>query len=215
MSIRGTMVTRVLRELEREYGSFPPTWRSFTGGGGEHILFACPDGVEVANVVAETLQEPPLGPGIDVRGRGGYIVAPPSRHISGAPYAWSVDAHPHDLPPAEAPQWLIERLLGKPATLASMPSSAPSPSLAKDPLSPEAWAAFAEDTVAEYRDMAIAKLGGILLRRWVPARLVLTLAQSWNVTHCRPPLADREVVKIVGRIAAAELRRLEREEPPT
>jgi hypothetical protein len=73
--------------LEREH-EIPPTWRTLTGGGGEHILFACPDGIEIANVVAKQMSEPPLGPGIDVRARGGYIVAPPrgtsrAGHIAG------------------------------------------------------------------------------------------------------------------------------------
>ena len=72
-----------LRALEREHGELPLTWRTLTGGGGEHIIFAAPNGVAVGNVVAKQMTDPPLGPGIDVRARGGYIVAPPSRHISG------------------------------------------------------------------------------------------------------------------------------------
>src|SRR5262245_39036313 len=98
--------------LEREH-EIPPTWRVLTGGGGEHVLFACPDGVEISNVVAEQMAKPPLGRGIDVRARGGYIVAPPSRHISGRSYAWSVDHHPQDVPLAATPEWLIARLAAR------------------------------------------------------------------------------------------------------
>src|SRR5262245_4905379 len=98
--------------LEREH-EIPPTWRTLTGGGGEHVLFACPDGVEISNVVAEQMAKPPLGRGIDVRARGGYIVAPPSRHISGRSYAWSVDHHPQDVPLAATPEWLIARLAAR------------------------------------------------------------------------------------------------------
>ena len=47
-----------------------------------------------------------VGPGIDVRGDGGYIVAPPPLHMSGRPYAISVDHHPDDVPLADAPAWL-------------------------------------------------------------------------------------------------------------
>src|SRR5262245_34398501 len=75
-----------LGALEREHGEMPATWRSLTGGGGEHIIFACPEGAAIANVVAANMQNPPLGVGIDVRARCGYIVAPPSRHISGSAY---------------------------------------------------------------------------------------------------------------------------------
>src|SRR5262249_38993795 len=37
------------RALEREHGEISPTWRVLTGGGGEHLLFARPDGVEIAS----------------------------------------------------------------------------------------------------------------------------------------------------------------------
>jgi len=97
------------RALEREH-AIPPTWRALTGGGGEHVLFAAPDGVEIANVVAALMDQPPLGRGIDIRARGGYIVAPPSQHISGRSYCWSVDHHPQDVPLAPAPEWLVTRL---------------------------------------------------------------------------------------------------------
>src|SRR5262249_40122299 len=86
-----------LRALEREHCELPLTWRALTGGGGDHVIFAAPDNADIASFAAETMDNPPLGPGIDIRARGGYIVAPPSRHISGREYAWSVDHHPHDV----------------------------------------------------------------------------------------------------------------------
>ena len=49
-----------------------------TGGGGWHLLYA-PTGL--GNRVR-------LLPGMDWRGRGGLIVAPPSRHASGHRYTW-------------------------------------------------------------------------------------------------------------------------------
>jgi hypothetical protein len=49
-----------------------------TGGGGWHLLFA-PTGLGCPTVDLD---------GVDWRGRGGYIVAPPSRHQSGHCYRW-------------------------------------------------------------------------------------------------------------------------------
>ena len=49
-----------------------------TGGGGWHLLYAP---TELGNRVG-------LLPGVDWRGRGGVVVAPPSRHASGRRYAW-------------------------------------------------------------------------------------------------------------------------------
>lgn len=45
-------------------------------------------------------------PGIDTRGEGGYVIAPPSIHETGWQYRWEVPLD--DL--AEAPSWLIEAL---------------------------------------------------------------------------------------------------------
>jgi hypothetical protein len=179
--------------LERDH-EFPPTWRVLTGGGGEHIYFACPDGVEVSSSNAE--QSPVLGPGIDVRARGGYAVTPPSRHISGRPYAWSVDHHPADMPLAPAPAWLIEKL-----------ARAPTGGNGHDPT---AWAADKAGTVAEYRDLAVAQVTGKLLRAVsLDPAFVATLVLDWNACHCRPPLPEREVLAILDRIGRRELARLE------
>lgn len=53
-----------------------------------------------------------LGPGLDTRGLGGYVLVPPSVHPSGATYTCT-----HDAPPAAAPAWLTALLL-RPVTVA-------------------------------------------------------------------------------------------------
>jgi hypothetical protein len=182
--------------LEAEHGEMPMTWRALTGGGGEHVLFACPDGVEIANVVAEQKDNPPLGPGIDIRARGGYIVAPPSRHISGRPYAWSVDHHPQDTPLASAPDWLIERL-AKPTVRGERQEATP----------PEVWQRLTDKIIREYRDMAAAKVAGHLLRRWVDPYLASGLLHAWNQTYVDPPLTDQELRTVLNRVARLEDKR--------
>jgi hypothetical protein len=53
-----------------------------TGGGGVHYLFKSPPGgiQGGANVFGDS--------GIDIRGIGGYVVGPPSVHVSGRRYQW-------------------------------------------------------------------------------------------------------------------------------
>jgi hypothetical protein len=188
------------RALEREH-EIPPTWRALTGGGGEHVLFACPDGVEIANVVAAAMKDPPLGPGIDVRARGGYIVAPPSRHISGRSYAWSVDHHPQDVPLIRAPDWLIEKLTTR--------RIATSPDGAVAPIPSDIWSQLTRQPISEYRDMAAARIVGHLLRHNCDYELAAGLLHAWNSAWCRPPLGYHELNGIIDRITLREAIRIE------
>jgi hypothetical protein len=191
--------------LIREHGDLPPTWRALTGGGGEHVIFDCPDGIEIASFAAKNMTSPPLGPGIDIRARGGYIVAPPSRHISGRPYAWSVDYNPQDVPRALAPAWLIERLTASIRTRSSDEVDH------HEPLPSDEWAKLTGQQVTEYCDMAAARIAGHLFRHSVDFQLVCSLLHAWNSAWCKPPLGYNELNGIIDRIADREAERIEGE----
>lgn len=103
-----------LADLERQHGPLPETPRALTGGGGEHRFFAHPGSdVRIRNRTG-------LLPGIDVRGDGGYVVAPGSHHVSGGAYEWDAGAHPDDMPLAPLPHWLLA-LLVEPSTASGAP----------------------------------------------------------------------------------------------
>lgn len=89
-----------LADLEAKYGKLPDTVRSITGGGGAHIIYG---GHPIIGSNASIL------PGLDTRGRGGYIIAPPSNHESGGSYVWEVDHRPGDVPLAHLPAWFTEQ----------------------------------------------------------------------------------------------------------
>ena len=48
-----------------------------------------------------------LGAGLDIRGDGGYVIAPPVPHKSGKRYVWEVLHEPDDMPLAPMPDWLV------------------------------------------------------------------------------------------------------------
>lgn len=75
-----------LAELEDLFGALPPTMEQRTGGGGRQLFFRWPEDREVRNSAGK------LGPGLDVRGAGGYVILPPSGHPSGRRYAWITPA---------------------------------------------------------------------------------------------------------------------------
>jgi hypothetical protein len=85
-------------DLEAEHGKFPDTVESLTGGGGQHLFYQHPGG--------EVHRWPDtLGPGVDIKADGGYIVAPPSRHASGRQYEWEASSHPDNVAIAPLPAW--------------------------------------------------------------------------------------------------------------
>lgn len=106
----GHGATSALAELEAAHGALPPTLAVRTGGGGMHLYFAADR--PVRNSAGA------LGPGIDVRGDGGFVIAPPSRHASGAPYRWSAPA-----PLARLPGWVAHRLVREPARPGGEPAA--------------------------------------------------------------------------------------------
>lgn len=92
-----------LRALVVEHGALPPTWTVQTGGGGEHYYF----GVE-----PELPTRAGLFPGLDLKGAGGFVVAPPSIHASGVRYAWVRGRSPDDVAIADVPEWLLRYARG-------------------------------------------------------------------------------------------------------
>lgn len=90
-----------LERLVALHGPLPPGRAVRTGSGGLHLHFAHPGGV-VRNSAGTK-----LGAGLDVRGDGGYVVAPPSRHSSGGLYAAASGCT--TVP--RAPTWLLGRIL--------------------------------------------------------------------------------------------------------
>ncbi len=82
--------------------SLPETISQHTGSGGTHFLFSGPP--DIPNSASK------VAPGVDIRGNGGYIVAPPSVHPNGNRYTW-IDCE--DVPaeePALCPTWLLKKV---------------------------------------------------------------------------------------------------------
>ena len=103
-----------LHDLETAHGKLPTTVTALTGSGGAHIYLTTPH--PIRNDAGRR-----LGAGIDIRGEGGQVLAPPTIHPNGQPYQWQDGCAPWDITPAPAPGWLLEMLT--PPTPAPAPSS--------------------------------------------------------------------------------------------
>ena len=165
-----------LDRLERQFGQLPATIEVTTGGGGHHFYFAHHGGLIRSRTG--------LAQGVDLRGDGGYIVAPPSIHPSGHPYLWAVGHSPEDVALAALPRWILLESGGSRARR-----------------TPSDWRRLVREGVPEgQRNSSIAALTGHLLRHQVDPEVVLELLLSWNRMRCRPPLQDAEVAQVVSNI---------------
>ena len=95
-----------LADLEAEHGPLPATVTVHTPSGGKHLYFR--SNTNIRNDAGKR-----LGPGLDIRGEGGQVLAPPTLHPNGKPYIEDVE-HGFNTPPAIAPDWLTQRLTVEP-----------------------------------------------------------------------------------------------------
>jgi Bifunctional DNA primase/polymerase, N-terminal len=136
-----------------------------TGGGGWHYYLA-PTGL--GNARPRDLEQ------VDWRGRGGYVVAPPSRHHSGHPYTW-VAGRDLDTAVPRVPAALLERLqhrqADRPAPVAVPAGDRPGPRYGQ--------AALAQ----ELTRVATAPRGQRNQRLWEAARNLYNLVATGTLDH--------------------------------
>lgn len=160
LDVDGEEGEKSLHELEKTHDILPTTIFSITGGNGKHLFFNHP-GFKISNKVA-------IAPGLDVRGDGGYIVAPPSTHISGRRYEWEITEEM-----AEAPSWLLDLLSSN-------------------------YTKFIEDEIIPEgrRDNTLFRYASKLRAMGIKFEEAKILALEFN-KKCVPPLHTREVIRKV------------------
>jgi hypothetical protein len=173
-----------LKALEQNYGDLPQSIEVITGGGGRHIYFAMPANGTIPCSASK------IAKGIDVRGDGGYVVAPPSIHPSGSRYQWSVDSTDDFIP---APDWLLSLIT----------SDAPT----KGNKSPVDWVSMLQGVSEGSRNDSLARLAGKLLGHRLEPKFALYLLAAWNDARCNPPLPHDELYRTFVSIAQSEAKK--------
>jgi hypothetical protein len=166
LDIDGPQGEQAIRTLAAEHGLAisGPLVRT---GGGWHIYLA-PTGL--GNVHPAGLAQ------VDWRGRGGYVVAPPSRHASGQAYHW-MPGRDLAVPPGQVPAVLLERLqlhqLRRPTSPVQLPAAADGPG------DRYGRAALAE----ELARVATAPVGHRNRQLWESARNLYNLVATGALDH--------------------------------
>ena len=143
------------------------TYTVKTGSGGLHFYFKYPE--------SGVRNRANLLPGIDIRGDGGYVVAPPSKLFKGD-YSLIKDSaltYP--------PEWLL-KLLEEPARVLKTGDSE------------------ASDVPEGGRNDFLARLAGSLQRKGLTPESISQVLHLENEQKCNPPLPALEVDRIVESI---------------
>jgi hypothetical protein len=162
-----------LDALEAKHGKLPATRTHGTGSGGFHYLLTYPAGEHFGNSSGD------LPKGIDIRGEGGYIIAPPS--VTTGPYKAL-----NRLPLAAPPEWLLQALR-RPHSASDGNSEGATPTG-----SPDRCAPIAEGQ----RNETLFKYGCALRARGFDHVAILEELQNTNERLCSPPLDSGEVERI-------------------
>jgi DNA polymerase-1 len=155
--------------------TLPPTWVVQTGGGGRHYYYKAPSPLRCRK----------LSEGVDLKGEGGYVVAPPSIHPEGGEYVWEVGSGPSECPLAPLSKW---------AEVVAVPDE----SAVQD----ESKYYTMEPPIPEgYRFYFTASLMGLLVGKGADIEKVtefILANQGWLFEHGKSPFTEREI-KAVGR----------------
>lgn len=182
LDVDGEAAERIVVEFGLEE-AHPPV---VITGRGRHLCFAHPE-TTIASRAG-------VRPCFDVRGDGGYIVAPPSVHASGVRYAWA-DAEAavsyRALPPLpDGLRLLLSTPAGAPPTTTLVKRTG------REPL-------CAEDTIARgTRNDTLARVAGRFLALGLSQVDAELAVLGVNARQCSPALPDAEVIAVVRSIGA-------------
>lgn len=160
------------KTLCKDLGEPPATLVCFTGGGGIHLYYSLPAGKMMKNRVLKAKDGTNLG--VDIRGEGGYVVAPPSNHKSGGVYRWkNENARLAEI----SPEWL--------SFLTS-----------KEPK--KASTASLREIKEGGRNDELYRLACSLRSKGLVEDAIEEALKATNLKVCVPPLSDSEVSTILN-----------------
>ncbi len=167
--------------LEEKHGRLPETPQVLTGGGGTHYFFKHP-GQKVPNSAGR------VGPGIDIRGDGGYVLVPRSNHSSGRLYEWEVSTKIGMLPLAELPDWLRVAIVDKARGIEIDPD---------------------DDKPVEHgqRHEVLLKMAGRMRKAGFGSSEIYAALNDFNQRRCKPPQPNEDVRQVaydIGRKPTTE-----------
>ena len=165
-----TLAFDTLKEWEQLHAPLKPTLTIKTGGGGRHYYYLFSDDVEIKNTTNNAIN-------IDIRGNGGYVVAPPSIHSTGSKYEYE---NLLDVAVADNNVWNF---------IDFVKNYRPSKNKQLQTLDAQINEGGRNDGLFRYACK--------LQDEGLSDNEILLQVKKANSEHCTPPLEDKEILKIV------------------
>lgn len=166
-----------LRDWETANGKLPETWMQITGSGGRQLFYRSRRDIRPSANAAL---------GVDIRGEGSYVVAPPSLHPCGEYYEWGVS--PDDCKIANANDAVYAFI---------------------DYVRPQKKEREGErfelpDVIDKDRNDTLFRYASSLRSTGRSSAEISILLHAANEHNCKPPLPEAELMKIIGSASKYE-----------
>lgn len=157
-----------LEDWQREHGDFPETWTAITGRGGYHLYYRGNGRIKNRAGIID---------GVDIRGNGGYVVAPPSIHKNGNRYEWEYSPDEFEIAKADNNvEYFLNHDDQKQGTAFTMPNI----------------------VAAGQRNQMLFRFACMMQAKGASDQSVFAATMAENKSSCSPPLTEQEVRIIVS-----------------
>ena len=157
-----------LEDWQREHGDFPETWTAITGRGGYHLYYRGNGKIKNRAGIID---------GVDIRGNGGYVVAPPSVHKNGNRYEWEYSPDEFEIAKADNNvEYFLSHDNQKQSTTFTMPNI----------------------VAAGQRNQMLFRFACMMQAKGASDQSVFAATMAENESSCSPPLTEQEVRIIVS-----------------
>ena len=157
-----------LEDWQREHGDFPETWTAITGRGGYHLYYRGNGKIKNRAGIID---------GVDIRGNGGYVVAPPSIHKNGNRYEWEYSPDEFEIAKADNNvEYFLNHDDQKQGTAFTMPNI----------------------VAAGQRNQMLFRFACMMQAKGASDQSVFAATMAENESSCSPPLTEQEVRIIVS-----------------
>ncbi len=157
-----------LEDWQREHGDFPETWTAITGRGGYHLYYRGNGKIKNRAGIID---------GVDIRGNGGYVVAPPSIHKNGNRYEWEYSPDEFEIAKADNNvEYFLNHDDQKQSTTFTMPNI----------------------VAAGQRNQMLFRFACMMQAKGASDQSVFAATMAENESSCSPPLTEQEVKVIVS-----------------